>query len=109
MDGVSTLSRYLTYGVIAVVILCVAAFALNQAGGPVTDTRGIVESHTHVPTDTGPPVQRAVVRLADGAVVQAIVVMPTPIRTGETAKVRVYRRVITGAPKYEVIGVEASK
>lgn len=73
----------------------------------MAETTGIVESSGFVPSDIGPSSRVVSVRLSDGTLVQAEVSSPTLIRPGQVAKLRVYRRVLSGAPSYEVIGVEA--
>ena len=103
--------RIATYVVIAGVLIAIAWSALNQAGGPVQEVTGTIQSVGGLPStgETGPSAQLASVRLADGTVVQAVIVDPALVRPGQVGKVRVYRRVFSGARAYEVIGVETPK
>jgi hypothetical protein len=100
------MSRYITYGVIVATIAFAIALSLNQGGGPTVDTTGTVEASGYTPSDVGPPLQHATVRLSDGTVVHANVAGAMTVRPGQLAKVRIYRRVLTGGPNYEVVGVE---
>ena len=93
-----------------VVMLALALFGmLNQPGGSVAEATGIVQSFAFLPSDVGAPPQTATVRLTDGATVQAQVLPGVLVQPGQVAIVRVYRRVITGAPSYELIGTESRK
>lgn len=97
-------SRYTLYTLGALAIVALIAVALDRSGGPIGEAKGVVESVAYVQSKVGPAVQRASVRLDDGSVVQAIVVGPTPVHSGQATTMRVYRRVITGLKNYEIIG-----
>jgi hypothetical protein len=95
---------------IGVVMLALALFGmLNQLGGPVVEATGIVQSFAFLPSDVGAPPQTATVRLTEGATVQATILSGVLVQPGQVVRVRVYRRVITGAPSYELIGTESRK
>jgi hypothetical protein len=109
-DGRASTGQYIAYGVIAAVIFSAIALSLNQLSGPIGDTRGIVESAGYLPaTKVTPPVQRVSVRLGDGSLIQANVVGSVAVRPGQVARVRIYRRIITGGRNYEVIDADQSK
>ena len=93
-------------GVIVFFVGLAILFGLNQPGGPVTETTGIVENIGSVPYDTKPPSRTVTVRLPGGASVQADVSPNVIVMRGEKARLRVYRRVITGTEAYELIGIE---
>ena len=109
MDAADVPGRKTTIVVFSAFLLIAIALTFNQPGGPVTETTGIVQAFAFIPSDVGAPPQVASVRLTDGAVVQARVRSGVLVQPGQIAKVRVYRRVITGAPAYELVSTEQRK
>jgi hypothetical protein len=97
-------SRSIAYALGALALTALIALSFDRPGGPVGEARGIVESVAYVQSKVGLASQQASVRLDDGSLVQAIVVSPTPVRSGQAATMRIYRRVITGIKSYEIIG-----
>ena len=109
MDTPKVSGRKVTVA-IGIAFLALAAFSmLNQPGGPTEETTGIVQSYGFSPRDTGPPRQIATVRLTDGAVVQAEVLAGVLVQTNQVARLRVFRRVVSGAPHYQLVAMEAKK
>jgi hypothetical protein len=93
--------------VIGVIALALSAFLLvNAPGGPTEETAGVVEASYFVPSNVGPPTHQVSVRLGDGRLVQAQVLAPATFKPGQTARVRIYRHVITGTPSYEAFAAE---
>jgi hypothetical protein len=109
MDAANVPGRKTTIAVFAVFLLMAIAFMFNQPGGPVTETTGVVQAFAFIPSDVGAPPQVASVRLTDGTVVQAQVRSGVLIQPGQVAKIRVYRRVITGTPAYELVDTKQKK
>ena len=88
------------------IILAIGIFSsLNQPGGPITETTGTIQASGFAPND-GPPTQLAAVQLQDGSVIQATVSSSVLIIPGQLARLRVYRRTLSGGQTYEVIGME---
>lgn len=106
MDTEKSPGRRTTIVVIAIFLLIAIASMFNQPSGPVTETTGIVQAFTFIPSDVGAPPQVASVRLIDGTLVRANVRPGVLVQPGQIAKVLVYRRVITGASAYELVSVE---
>ncbi len=103
----SALERRLTIGVLAFFVGLGLLFSFNQPGGPTSETTGVVESSGFaVWGDTKAPAQVVTLRLAGGSTVQADVPPNVVVVPGQRARVRVYRRVITGTESYEVFAVE---
>lgn len=109
MDAANVPGRKTAIVIFAVMLLIAIASMFNLGGGPVTETTGIVQAFAFIPTDGGPPPQVASVRLTDGALVQAQVRAGVLVQTGQVAKLRVYRRVMSGVPSYELIEMEQRK
>ena len=101
-----TLQRRLTIGVGALFLGAALLFSLNQPGGPISETTGVVQTSGFLPGDVSPTTQIVTVRLAEGSTVQAEVPRSVLIVPGQTARLRVYRRTITGTQTYEVIASE---
>jgi hypothetical protein len=105
----SKAGRIVTLAIIAVVVMGFVYTSLNKAGGPVTETSGIVQSLGYVPSDTSPPFRLVTVRLSDGAIVQASVVDGIVVQPGQRAKMKVYRRTLSDTAAYEVVATETTK
>lgn len=98
--------KRITLAIIGVVVGLALLFSLNQPGGPTSEVIGVVQTSGFIPGETNPPAQLVTVRLAEGAIVQAEVPRNIHVSPGQTARLRVYRRVITGTAAYEVMQVE---
>lgn len=105
-NGLSTAGKKVLLVVIAVVVALAALTWLNQPGGPVRETTGIVQALGNIPTDTGPPPKVAAVRLSDGTLGRASVFASAVVQPGQTARIKVYRRVLSGTESYEIIATE---
>ena len=108
--GAQTSGRWITYGVVGATLMGVLWFSLDQATGPAAEVTGIVQTAGATPSgDLGPSAKLATVRLADGTLVQASVATATTPKPGQVAKLQVYRRLLSGAHTYQVVGVESQK
>ena len=109
MESAKIPGRKTTIGIGVVMLAMGLLFMLTQPGGPIEETTGVVQSFAFLPSDIGAPSQIATVHLTDGAIVQSQVPVGVLVQPGQIARVRVYRRVITGTRSYEVIGTEQRK
>ena len=82
---------------------------LDAPGGPTHEATGVVEDYAFTPEQHGPPTQIASVRLSDGTLVRAHVTRNVLVQPGRVARLRIYRRVVTGTAKYELIAIEERK
>jgi hypothetical protein len=83
-------------------VALLAGLFLNQAGGPIEDTQGIVENVNVLPGAYGNPDPIATVRTSQG-LIQARVATSLRPQRGQTVRVLTYRRVVTGGRTYEVV------
>jgi len=100
---------WLFVAVIAFFAIAIPYSLINQPGGPMTETVGIIESSGSVPSDVVPPSAIATVRLKDGTLIQANVVSGSVALRGQVAHVRILRRVLSGAKAYEVYRTEPAQ
>ena len=108
MAGTGGKRRFVLFGAIGLLIAIAIATALNQPGGPMGEVKGRIESSRYLPQQHGPAIQLAAVRLPNGSLVQATVLSSIATKPGDVATMRIYRRVITGSEKYEVIDTGGS-
>jgi hypothetical protein len=92
----------------AVVILGAIVMGNDLPGGPSLELEGIVRG-TVATARESPPLQFATVGLAEIGEVRAVVGSGLIVHTGQTVRVREYRRIITGAKTYEVVSVKDTK
>jgi hypothetical protein len=97
------------YGMAMVVIASAIWFSIDQPGEPIRETTGIIQSALPLANNTQPTTQVATVRLSDGSSVQANVILAARVSPGQVAKMRVYRKVLSGGQTYEIVGIEGSK
>ena len=110
MTTQSTLSickPWLLIAVVAFFAVAIPYSLVNQPGGPMTEVVGVIESSGSVPSKVSPPRYLATVRLKDGSLIQASVVVGCVALRGQVAHVRVMHRVVSGAEVYEVFCKEA--
>lgn len=88
---------------LAAVIILVS---LDQPGGPVRATSGVVVGSALQQTDATPSFAIATVTLREGGNVQARVIAPSHVNAGQSVRLNEYRSVVTGRKTYEVIAVE---
>ena len=101
----STRINAVLFAVLALVVLLFIWFWISNPMRSVGDTTGTIEAVTvqsssedHVAAE-----RTAMIRLADGTLVQARVVTPERVRSGERAKVHVSEQVLSGTRTYEVL------
>ena len=93
------------FALLALVVLLFIWFWISNPVRSVGDTTGTIEAITVRPS-TGDHVaaeRTAMIRLADGTLVQARVVTPESVRSGQRAKVHVSEQVLSGTRTYEVL------
>ena len=100
---------WILFAVIAFFAIAIPYSLINQPGGPMTETVGVIESSGTVPSDIGPPGVIATVRLKDGTLIQANVVSGGVALKGQVAHVHILRRVLSGAKAYEVYSTEPAQ
>jgi hypothetical protein len=83
------------------------AFQFDRPSATSEHRSGLVESSGFVPNAYGPPTRRVAVRLADGSVVRVNFAGDALVSPGQIARIRVYRRLLTGIETYELISVGA--
>ena len=88
---------------VLLIVVAIPFSALNQPGGPSSEAEGIIASWRSVPTDSGRARVVATIRMADGSHVEAAVVSGVNPPTGNVARLRVLRRLISGTKVYEII------
>ncbi len=103
------MSRIIAVAAAALGLGLLLALSLNVPGGPTEDTTGVIEASYFVPSNVGAPVHQVTVRLKDGALVQAQVEATVGPQPGQTARVRIYRHVITGTRSYKLVGTEPKR
>ena len=96
----------LTWIVIAFFAVAIPLYSLNQPGGPVGETVGVIQSSGFLPSDIGPPAQIATVRLKDGSLIRARVVSDSPLRPGYVDHIHILHHVISGSDVYEIFRAE---
>jgi uncharacterized OB-fold protein len=84
----------------------IVVFSLDQPGGPIRARSGVIVGAVLNPNDTGPSFVVATVALREGGNVQARVVAPSPVKTGQSVRLNEYRGVVTGHKTYEVVAIE---
>jgi hypothetical protein len=87
------------------VLLIIIANYFNRPSGPVAQVSGVVQASGFVPAD-GPPGKIFAVRLPNGATIQAGANTSIVAKPGDVVRMNVYRRALSGAESYGVIGVE---
>src|SRR5437763_13048448 len=90
----------------AVLVLVVALFIWFWISNPmrsVGDTTGTIEAVTVRPSSEGhvSGERTAMIRLGDGTLVQARVLTPESVRSGQRAKVHVSEQLLSGTRTYE--------
>lgn len=100
----STINTIL-FGVLALVVLLFIWFWISnptRSVGEMTGTIEAITSQTGTEGHTGPE-RTAMIRLADGTLVQARVLSVTPLHSGQRARLAVSEQVLSGARTYEVV------
>ena len=96
---------------IAVGVLTIISFTAKKADDPVEQVSGIVEAITYGPkkSDRTVPERTAIIRLADGTLVQARVAESVKVGSGQKARMLVYQQVFSATRTYELVAAETVK
>ena len=93
----------------AVAVLTIVIFgSLNHSGGPVKQVVGTVRSYGFVQNE-GPPTKVVSVRLQSGVVVQAHSTTDLVVKSGDSVRVNVHRRLLTGSETFTLVGLELKR
>src|SRR5256885_1042547 len=93
------------FALLALVVLLFGWFWISNPVRSLGDTTGTIEAITVRPSteDHAAAERTAMIRLADGTLVQARVVTSESVRSGQRAKVHVSEQVLSGTRNYEVL------
>jgi len=100
--------KIFSYVGVALLVVIFTLALTDRAGGPTAETFGVIQSTGFVLADT-PPRHVASIKLATGEVVQANINPGVSVRPGNTVRVKVYRRIISGTKTYGVVSAEPAK
>jgi hypothetical protein len=91
--------------ILAIVVAVFIYFWITDPRRNLGEVTGMVEAITVQPSTNGHAGadRTAMVRLADGTLVQASVVTAVPVRSGQRAKVLVSEQMLSGTRTYEVV------
>ena len=91
---------------IAVGVLTIVAFgSLNLPGGPAKQVVGTVRSFGFIQNE-GPPTKIVSVSLQSGVIVQARSTTDMVVKSGDSVRVNVHRRLLNGSETYTLVGLE---
>lgn len=91
---------------VAVAVITIVFFgSLNYPGGPVKQVVGIVRSYGFIQHE-GPPTKVVSVQLQSGVVVQARSTTDLVVKSGDSVRANVHRRLLTGSETYTLVGLE---
>ena len=93
------------FALLALVVLLFIWFWISNPTRSVGDTTGTIEAVTVRASSEGnvSAERTAMIRLADGTLIQAHVVTAANVRSGQHAKVHVSEQVLSGTRTYEVV------
>jgi HAMP domain-containing protein len=93
------------FAILAIVIVVFIWFWITDPRRNVGEMSGTIEAITVQPSTNGHvgSDRTAMIRLADGTLVQASVVTPMHVRSGQRAKVLVSEQMLSGTRTYEVV------
>jgi len=93
------------FAILAIVVVVFVWFWIADPRRSIGEMSGMIEAITVQPSMVGHAGadRTAMIRLADGTLVQASVVTPAHVRSGQRAKVRVSEQMLSGARTYEVV------
>jgi hypothetical protein len=93
------------YVIIAVIVLSFLWFSVRNPSKQVAELSGVIEAVTFRGATDDPRAadRTAVIRLADGTIVQAHVVTRVSVHSGQRARVAVYEHVLSAERTYELV------
>ena len=99
------------FAILAIVIVVFIWFWITDPRRNIGEMSGVVEAITVQPSKSGHAGadRTAMIRLADGTLVQASVATPAHVRSGQRAKLQVSEQMLSGTRTYEVVEAADSK
>jgi HAMP domain-containing protein len=99
------------FAILAIVVAVFIWFWITDPRRSIGEMTGMIEAITVQPSSTGHAGadRTAMIRLADGTLVQASVVTPMLVRSGQRAKVLVSEQMLSGTRTYEVVEAAESR
>ncbi|TMH22837.1 MAG: hypothetical protein E6H63_18620 [Betaproteobacteria bacterium] len=93
------------YVIIGAIVLVFFWFSVQNPSRQVAEISGTIEAVTFrgATDEPGSSDRTAVIRLADGTIVQAHIVTPHTVHSGQRAKIAVYEHVLSTERTYEVV------
>lgn len=93
------------YVIIAALVLSFLWFSVRNPSKQVAELSGIVEAVTFRGATDDPRAsdRTAVIRLTDGTIIQARVVTPASVHSGQRARIAVYEQVLSAERTYELL------
>jgi HAMP domain-containing protein len=93
------------YAIIGAIVLAFFWFSLRNPSSQVAEISGTIEAVTFRGDTDAPGIadRTAVIRLADGTMLQAHVAAPLSVHSGQQARIVVYERILSAERTYEVI------
>ncbi len=93
------------YVIIALIVLAFLWFSVQNPSRQVAEISGVIEAVTFRGESDGPGTadRTAVIRLTDGTIVQAHVLAPLSVHSGQRAKIVVYEHALSTDRTYEVV------
>jgi hypothetical protein len=93
------------YVIIAAIVLSFLWFSVRNPSKQVGEISGTIEAVTFRGATDDPRAsdRTAVIRLADGTIVQAHIVRPLSVHSGQHARIAVYEHVLSSERTYELI------
>ena len=93
------------YAIIAAVVLVFLWFSLKNPSSQVAEISGTIEAVTFRGDTDGPAIadRTAVIRLADGTMLQAHVAQRLNVHSGQRARIVVYEHILSPDRTYEVV------
>ncbi|HET7362499.1 MAG TPA: hypothetical protein VFJ70_02885 [Burkholderiales bacterium] len=101
----ATLRSLTPFAIIAAVVLSFLWFSVQNPSKQVAELSGVIEAVTFRGATDDPLAsdRTAVIRLADGTIVQAHIVTPLNVHAGQRARVAVYERVLSAERTYKLV------
>ena len=93
------------YVIIAAIVVSFFWFSARNPSKQVAELSGIIEAVTFRGATDDPRAsdRTAVIRLTDGTIVQAHIVTPVTVHSGQRARIVVYEHVLSSERTYEVV------
>lgn len=93
------------YVIIAALVLTFLWFSVQNPSRQVAEISGVIEAVTFRGESDGPGAadRTAVIRLTDGTIVQAHILAPLTVHSGQRAKIAVYEHALSSDRRYEVV------